>query len=214
MSSALQLQLVKNSLQIVNPRRSAAKRRTTSSTSQTSSLDSTSSSTPMLEYFQSVDTSPREIQLDFHCRSCQSPADWSRFPNQTRHPSLLERERLVDSGTDVITPDSPSRTLVMNVEISATTNGTYIVIRGVVKTSRVFPHLPPRNLHRNMVDHFFQRFISFVATTMKQEDIRKTAIITLFGLQACFVPFGLKNAAQTFQGLMNTMLFPFRFCLP
>jgi hypothetical protein len=50
---------------------------------------------------------------------------------------------------------------------------------------------------------------------MAAQDITKTAIITLFGLfEYRFMPFGLRNAAQTFQCSMDSLLkhLPFVFC--
>jgi hypothetical protein len=49
---------------------------------------------------------------------------------------------------------------------------------------------------------------------MQKSDIPKTAIITPFGLfEFLYMPFGLSNAAQTFQRLMDSLLsdFPFIF---
>jgi hypothetical protein len=41
---------------------------------------------------------------------------------------------------------------------------------------------------------------------MQKSDIPKTAIITSFGLfEFLYMPFGLSNAAQTFQHLMDTL---------
>jgi hypothetical protein len=50
---------------------------------------------------------------------------------------------------------------------------------------------------------------------MAAQDIAKTAIITPFGLfEFLFMPFGLRNAAQTFQHFMDSILkhLPFVFC--
>jgi hypothetical protein len=49
---------------------------------------------------------------------------------------------------------------------------------------------------------------------MQKSDIPKTAIITPFGLfEFLYMPFGLSNAAQTFQRLMDSLFrdFPFLF---
>jgi hypothetical protein len=50
---------------------------------------------------------------------------------------------------------------------------------------------------------------------MAAQDVAKTAIITLFGLfEYLFMPFGLRNAAQTFQRFMDSLFkhLPFVFC--
>ena len=50
---------------------------------------------------------------------------------------------------------------------------------------------------------------------MAAQDIAKTAIITPFGLfEYLFMPFGLRNAAQTFQRFMDRLFkhLPFVFC--
>jgi hypothetical protein len=50
---------------------------------------------------------------------------------------------------------------------------------------------------------------------MAAQDITKTAIITPFGLfEYLFLPFGLRNAAQTFQRFMDSLFkhLPFVFC--
>lgn len=52
---------------------------------------------------------------------------------------------------------------------------------------------------------------------VREEDIPKTAVITPFGLfEFLRMPFGLRNAAQAFQQLMDTVLggFFLRFCVP
>lgn len=48
---------------------------------------------------------------------------------------------------------------------------------------------------------------------MAPENIEKTAITTPIGLfQYQFVPFGLKNATQTWQCFINEILFSLKFC--
>jgi len=48
---------------------------------------------------------------------------------------------------------------------------------------------------------------------VRQEDIPKTAITTPFGLfEFRYMPFGLRNAAQTFQHFINEMLHGLDFC--
>jgi hypothetical protein len=50
---------------------------------------------------------------------------------------------------------------------------------------------------------------------MAAQDMAKTAIITPFGLfEYLLMPFGLRNAAQTFQRFMDSLFkhFPFVFC--
>jgi hypothetical protein len=50
---------------------------------------------------------------------------------------------------------------------------------------------------------------------MAAKDVAKTAIITPFGLfEYLFMPFGLRNAAQTFQCFMDSLFkhLPFVFC--
>jgi hypothetical protein len=50
---------------------------------------------------------------------------------------------------------------------------------------------------------------------MAAQDIAKTVIITPFGLfEYLFMPFGLRNAAQTFQRFIDSLLkpLPFVFC--
>ena len=49
--------------------------------------------------------------------------------------------------------------------------------------------------------------------TVNPDDIQKTAIITPFGLfEFTFISFGLRNAAQTFQRLMDDIMRDFNFC--
>jgi hypothetical protein len=50
---------------------------------------------------------------------------------------------------------------------------------------------------------------------MAAQDVTKTAIITPFGLfEYLFMPFGLRNATQTFQRFMDSIFkhLPFVFC--
>jgi hypothetical protein len=50
---------------------------------------------------------------------------------------------------------------------------------------------------------------------MAAQDVAKTAIITPFGLfEYLFMPFNLRNAAQTFQRFMDSLFkhLPFVFC--
>ena len=70
---------------------------------------------------------------------------------------------------------------------------------------------PLPNIHDFAANLHGRRFFSKInlvkgyhQVPITEEDIPKTAIITPFGLfEYLFMPFGLKNAAQTFQQLMD-----------
>lgn len=48
---------------------------------------------------------------------------------------------------------------------------------------------------------------------VREKDIAKTAITTPFGLyEFLYMPFGLRNAAQTFQRFINEVLNVLQFC--
>lgn len=54
---------------------------------------------------------------------------------------------------------------------------------------------------------------AFNQMSMAEEDIPKTAVITAFGLfEFIYMGFGLRNAAQTFQGFIDKVLQGLDFC--
>lgn len=69
------------------------------------------------------------------------------------------------------------------------------------------------NLHGRNVFSKIDLVKAYYQVPVAEKDIPKTAVITPFGLfEFLVMPFGLRNAAQTFQRLMNILFADLDFC--
>lgn len=94
--------------------------------------------------------------------------------------------------------------------------GDYRALNAVTTPDRYpLPHIQDftAGLHHKTIFSKIDLVKAYYQVPVAKEDIPKTAVITPFGLfEFLVMPFGLRNAAQTFQRIMNSILSGLDFC--